>query len=184
MTTRFSLPVIAVLLSGLALSGCVTAKPVDTSQTQPAAIGRDQALALVNDFRAQNGVKPLRINEKLMQAAAWQTAAMAERNKMDHQVAGALPGRVARFGYQWSTVAENIGRNYADYGAAMVGWINSPGHRKNLLNPNVTEIGFAGGRLREGGPAYWTQIFGAPKPDAPRLVSQKPMRWGPELRFP
>ena len=166
------------------MSGCVTSKPVDTSRTQPASIGRAEALALVNNFRSRNGLKPLRINEKLMQAASWQTAAMASRNKMDHAVAGALPGRVERFGYEWSTVAENIGRNYSDYGAAMVGWINSPGHRKNLLNPNVTEIGFAGGRLREGGPSYWTQIFGAPKPPAATEVSQRPMRWGPELRFP
>ncbi|WP_148640081.1 CAP domain-containing protein [Aureimonas sp. AU20] len=173
-----------MLCLSLGLGACTTVKPVDTSRTAPLAIGRDEGLKLVNDFRARNGLKPLRINEKLMQAAQWQTAAMAERNKMDHQVAGALPGRVARFGYDWSTVAENIARNYSDYGAAMVGWINSPGHRKNLLNPNVTEMGFAGGRLSEGGPTYWTQIFGAPKPVAPVAVSQKPMRWGPELRFP
>ena len=182
--TRPSLPALLLCAAALGLSACASVKPVDTSRTAPLLIERAQGLALVNEFRARNGLKPLRINEKLMQAASWQTAAMAERNRMDHAVAGALPGRVARFGYEWSTVAENIGRNYSDYGAAMVGWINSPGHRRNLLNPNVTEMGFAGGKLREGGPTYWTQIFAAPKPDAPVAVSQTPMRWGPELRFP
>ncbi len=173
---------LALLFLAAFLSACAT--PVDTRRTESFAIGRSEALAIVNDFRARNGLAPVRIDEKLMQAAAWQTAAMAERGKLDHAAAGALPGRVQRFGYEWSAISENIGRNYSDYGAAMVGWINSPGHRRNLLNPKVTEIGFAGGRLRGGGPTYWTQIFGAPRETAVTPAAGGPMRWGPELRFP
>ena len=180
---RFPVFVAALLWMAALLSGCASTR-VDPSAVEAFDISRRPALALVNDFRARNNLKPLRINEQLMQAAAWQTAAMATKNEMDHAVAGALPSRVARFGYDWSTLAENIGRNYRDYDAAMAGWINSPGHRKNLLNPNITEIGFAGGRMRSGGSTYWTQIFGAPSQAPSQVVAQTPMRWGPELRFP
>lgn len=171
------------LVAALLLSACAS-KPVDTSLVAPVAIDRGPALAAVNAFRAENGLKPLTVNEKLMQAAAWQSSAMATRDRMDHEVAGALPGRVAQFGYAWGTVAENIAKSYKDYDAAMVAWIHSPGHRRNLLDPRVTEIGFAGERLKAGGAPYWTQIFASPSRRVSAAPAQKPMRWGPELRFP
>lgn len=104
----------------------------------------------------------LRMEAHLMAAAAAQSAAMAKRGKMDHEVAGILPDRVRAAGYDWTTTAENIATSFRDYESAMAGWVASPGHRKNLLNPQVTEIGFAAARGADGKP-YWTQIFARPR---------------------
>lgn len=175
------------LLLALALGGCASLAP-DLGPVEEVAIGREAALASVNAFRRENGLEPVAIDERLMRAALAQSEAMASRDRMGHDVAGALPGRIERFGYRWRTTAENLGRNYADYDAAMRGWIGSPGHRRNLLNPNVTEMGFAAARLRAGGPRYWTQIFATPRPEPAATVSAGPppgeVRWGPTLRFP
>ncbi|WP_182087122.1 CAP domain-containing protein [Aureimonas sp. ME7] len=173
---------LGAMLATSLLAACATSTP--RSDMEAMAIDRAQGLAAVNAFRAENGLKPLRIDDRLMRAAASQSEAMARRDKMDHAVAGALPGRVEGAGYHWGTTAENIGRGYQSYDAAMVGWINSPGHRKNLLNPNVTEIGFAGAKLAGNPRPYWSQIFAAPSRNRPSVTPEKPMRWGPELRFP
>lgn len=175
----------AALVPLLALAGCLSAGlPVSPDPMETLGIDRDAGLRSVNAFRAENGLKPLRVNAQLDAAALAQSRAMSKADRMDHEVAGALPGRAERAGYHWGTVAENIGRGYPDYGAAMEGWIHSPGHRKNLLNPNVTEIGFAGVRMGADGTRYWTQILASPSKRAPANVSEKPLRWGPELRFP
>jgi uncharacterized protein YkwD len=173
---------VAALLAAALLAACATKSP--TRSVADLAIDRDRGLAAVNAFRAENGLKPLSVDERLMAAAASQSEAMATRDKMDHAVAGALPGRVERTGYHWGTTAENIGRGYRDYDAAMVGWINSPGHRKNLLNPDVTQIGFAGAQAAGSPRPYWAQILAAPSKNPSVLKSEKPLRWGPELRFP
>ncbi|WP_062012195.1 CAP domain-containing protein [Aureimonas sp. AU4] len=173
------------LLPALALASCLSAGPkTPASLVRPITMDRDAGLRAVNAFRAENGLKPLSVNAQLDLAASRQSEAMARADRMDHQVAGALPGRAERAGYHWGTVAENIGRGYADYGAAMKGWIGSPGHRRNLLNPNVTEIGFAGARIGEDGTRYWTQILATPSKRTVASASEKPLRWGPELRFP
>lgn len=148
-----------------ALAGC--AGPLaGGSATIPLPIADGAALASANRFRAANGLPPLSIDGRLMQAARIQAEAMAASDSLSHTAGGRLPGRVAAAGYDWSTTAENIGRGYADYEAAMRGWIGSPGHRKNLLNPNIVHIGFAGARRADGGRNYWAQVFAAPRPDA------------------
>ena len=143
------------------ISACAGLRPED--RTEAVSIDREAALQAVNAFRAENGLKPVSADQRLMRAAEIQSAAMAARDRMDHAVAGRLPGRVDATGYAWSTTAENIGRGYRDYDAAMRGWITSPAHRRNLLNASVTEIGFGAARDRKGGRKYWTQIFAAPK---------------------
>lgn len=143
----------------LTLAACASTPPA--GPTEPIAFDRSAALASVNAFRAEHKLAPLAINDRLMRTAAAQSAAMATRDRMDHAVAGRLDGRIEKEGYRWSTIAENIGRTYATYPRAMAGWIASPHHRANLLNPNITEIGFAGAHT-SGGRNYWTQVFAAP----------------------
>lgn len=169
----------------MALAACQSIGPqAPASLLQPLPIDRAEGLEAVNAFRKENGLKPLTTNAQLDLAAARQSEAMARVDRMDHEVAGALPGRAERAGYHWGTVAENIGRGYPDYAAAMKGWIHSPGHRRNLLNPNVTEIGFAGARIGADGTRYWTQILATPSRRVSVSAKEKPLRWGPELRFP
>lgn len=160
MTTMF-LAKIAAIAAVVLLSAC--ASPGSLGDSEPVAFDKGAALASINAFRAENGLSPLAADPRLMRAAEAQSAAMAAQDRMDHDVAGRLPGRVEKAGYAWSTTAENIGRGYRSYDAAMAGWIASAGHRRNLLNPAVKEVGFGAALDAEGGRAYWTQIFAAPK---------------------
>lgn len=145
----------------LALVACASG-PSKQGPGTSFAIDRTQALGAVNAFRSQHGMPALRMEDHLMAAAEAQSEAMARRGRMDHEVAGKLPDRVRAAGYDWTTTAENIAMSFRDYDAAMAGWIASPGHRKNLLNPQVTEIGFAAAKGVDGKP-YWTQIFARPR---------------------
>jgi uncharacterized protein YkwD len=101
-----------------------------------------------------------------MQAASVQALAMGERDKIGHRVAGPLPRRIAATGYDWGAAAENLGAGYASLDATMAGWRNSSGHRANLLNPDVTEIGVAAVRTPTGArhDTYWALILAAPRP--------------------
>ncbi len=94
------------LLFVLALAGCATRAP--TSAVEEVALTHEDGLSAVNAFRTRNGLRPVTVSEPLMQAAAFQSEAMARRDTLGHAVAGALPGRVERFGYRWSTTAEGI----------------------------------------------------------------------------
>lgn len=169
-----------------ALAGC--AGPMaGGSPTMPLPIAQGAALASVNRFRAANGLPGLSVDGRLMQAARIQAEAMAASDSLSHNAGGRLPGRVSAAGYYWATTAENIGRGYADYEAAMRGWIGSPGHRRNLLNPNIVHIGFAGARSADGGRNYWAQVFAAPRPQAPArgvAFSGQVLSTGGVLRFP
>ena len=68
-----------------------------------------------------------------------------------------LGNRVDRQGYSWRTVAENIAVGYPTPEAVLDGWMNSPGHRANILNCALVEIGVGYDRV------YWTQNFGIPR---------------------
>ena len=171
---RRSLVLAATLL---ALAGCVSKG--DPSRIAPIAIEERAALGAVNDFRARNDLPPLQVDPRLTEAARDQSDAMAARGVMGHDVAGKLPNRLTRRGYAWSATAENIGRGYADYRAAMAGWIGSDSHRRNLLNPRVTHIGFAGTRDESGNRNYWTQIFGAERATAQAAPAPVDGGWWP-----
>lgn len=151
---------VAILAAAL-LPGCLAFG--DRRETVAVPVDEPAALAAVNAFRAENGLRPVASDPRLMAAAGTQSEAMAVRDDLDHAVAGNLPGRLDSAGYRWSATAENIGRGYGDHATALRGWIGSPSHRRNLLNPAVTDIGFAAARDTEGGRIYWTQIFAAPK---------------------
>lgn len=149
------------LMTGLTvLTACVAeTHSVDISSSHDISVDRGGLLASVNAFRSENGLGGVRFDKVLDEAADRQARAMAARGKMSHDLDGALPSRVAVYGYQWAAVAENLGWNYRSTPAVMTGWKKSPGHRRNLLNPNVTEIGFAAAVGRDGEP-YWALILG------------------------
>ncbi|WP_344444331.1 CAP domain-containing protein, partial [Kitasatospora nipponensis] len=130
--------------------------------TASVAAYAQQVLDLVNAQRAQNGCGPLTANAKLQSAAQGQSDDMAARSFFDHtNPDGAGPQqRIDATGYHWSTWGENIARGQVDPAAVMDSWMNSPGHRANILNCSFKEIG-VGIHLGPGGP-WWTQDFGAP----------------------
>ncbi|WP_435971982.1 CAP domain-containing protein [Streptomyces sp. Qhu_M48] len=128
----------------------------DQGQTSAA----DQVVALVNAERAKAGCGPLTANATLTRAAQGHSEDMAARDFFDHtNPDGAGPGeRVTAAGYPWSTYGENIAMGQSTPEQVMDSWMNSPGHRANILNCDFKEIGV--GIHSSGGP-YWTQVFGA-----------------------
>ncbi len=159
----FALTRFLALLSVAVLAACVgSTGAIDVASTKALSVDRGVALASINAFRAQNGLGAVRFDAVLDKAADRQARAMAARGNLSHSLDGALPSRVASFGYNWAAVSENIGWNYRSTPAVITGWKNSPGHRRNLLNPNVTEIGFSAATGSKGEP-YWALILGRQK---------------------
>jgi uncharacterized protein YkwD len=120
-----------------------------------------QILDLVNQERAKVGADPLSINEQLDQAADLHSQDQASMNNMSHTGSNGsnLGIRIQEVGYQFSMAAENVAYGYLDAETVMAGWMASEGHRENILNPNLQEIGI-GYAVGEGGAPYWTQDFG------------------------
>jgi uncharacterized protein YkwD len=134
----------------------------------PIAVDAGAAAGMVSAFREENGLGPVGVDSRLMEAAADQARAMGERDKIGHSVAGSLPRRLGRAGYDWAATAENLGAGYASLPAAIEGWKASADHRKNLLNSYVTEIGVAAVATPPGSKkrTYWALIVGMPRPQA------------------
>ncbi|MFB6831215.1 CAP domain-containing protein [Streptomyces hydrogenans] len=124
------------------------------------ASAADQVLALVNTERAKAGCGALTANATLARAAQGHSDDMAARDFFDHtNPDGDGPGeRVTAAGYPWSTYGENIAMGQTTPEQVMEAWMNSPGHRANILNCDFKELGV--GVHTDGGP-YWTQVFGA-----------------------
>ncbi|MFD6973468.1 CAP domain-containing protein [Streptomyces sp. NPDC059979] len=120
-------------------------------------------LALVNKERAAAGCGPLTANAKLNTAARAYSDTMARSGVMSHTGpdGSTMTSRVEAAGYAWSRLGENIARGQSDADAVMKAWMNSSGHRANILNCAFREIGI-GVHKGDGGP-WWTQNFGAPK---------------------
>ncbi|WP_256106466.1 sigma-70 family RNA polymerase sigma factor [Streptomyces sp. ODS05-4] len=120
-----------------------------------------QVTALVNAERQRSGCGPVSQNSLLDTAAQRHSADMAARDYFDHTSPdGRSPGdRVTAAGYRWSTYGENIARGQQTPASVMDSWMNSPGHRANILNCSFKEIG-VGKHDGSGGP-WWTQVFGA-----------------------
>lgn len=119
-----------------------------------------QVIALVNKERSAAGCGPLGEDAQLRDAAQGHSDDMAARDFFDHtNPDGDGPGeRVTASGYRWSTYGENIAKGQGTPEAVMTSWMNSPGHRANILNCAFEEIG-VGVHEGDGGP-YWTQNFG------------------------
>jgi uncharacterized protein YkwD len=136
--------------------------------------GDKEMLSLVNDTRAAArdcgstnyaAVQPLAWHCLLESAAQTHSSAMATNDFFDHTgLDNSSPGdRITAAGYAWRTYGENIAAGYGDAQAAMAGWISSPGHCANLMNPNFTQMG-AASATNAGSTygIYWTQNFAAP----------------------
>ena len=121
-----------------------------------------EVAALTNRERAVAALPPLAIDPVLTTAAQAHSADMVARAFYSHTSPdGCQPwDRAVAAGAQRRSIGENIACGQRSPAEVVDGWMNSPGHRANILKPDFTHIGigFAG-----GGPAgmYWTQLFGA-----------------------
>jgi uncharacterized protein YkwD len=124
-------------------------------------------LRLVNEEREKQGAPALVLSRELAASAQFHAEFMAENDCYEHRCPGEpnLARRARNAGYEWQAVAENIGAGYPDPEAAVAGWMDSPGHRRNILDPRFREIGIGYVLLdRDGGEErwrhYWVQNFG------------------------
>ncbi|WP_367325433.1 CAP domain-containing protein [Streptomyces sp. HUAS ZL42] len=121
-----------------------------------------EVVDLTNRERTRAGLRPLAPDPLLARAAQAHSADMVARSFYSHtSPEGSRPwDRAAAAGSARRTIGENIACGQRSPAEVVDGWMNSPGHRANILNPGFTHIGvgFAGGG-RAG--TYWTQLFGA-----------------------
>ncbi|GAA3787424.1 CAP domain-containing protein [Streptomyces chiangmaiensis] len=121
----------------------------------------EEVLALTNTERAAAGLAPLAADPRLAAAAQAHSADMVARDFYAHtSPEGREPwDRAAAAGSRHRTVGENIACGQRSPAEVVRGWMNSPGHRANILKPAFTHlgVGFVGGG-RAG--TYWTQLFG------------------------
>ena len=144
------------------------------SGTAPAASNPDfeqQVISLVNQQRRANGLPPLKLVTPLTNAARWFAKDMVDDNYFgpDHDTydrsGGSLvkvcawSARIGAFYTGWNGLAENIAAGYSTPQAAVTGWMNSPGHRANILSSSVWETGVGYWSGASYG-HYWAQDFG------------------------
>lgn len=122
-------------------------------------------LTMVNKERSNHGVKALRLSEILNKAAQTQSDDQARRRRMGHDGSdgSSVWNRCKRAGYPTERCGENVAWNYKDETHVMKGWMDSPGHRKNILSPDYLEFGSAVAVDSSNAP-YHTQVFGNPNP--------------------
>jgi uncharacterized protein YkwD len=118
-----------------------------------------EVVRLTNQERAKAGCPALRVDQRLVLSARRHSADMAANDYFSHTSQnGDSPWiRMERAGYP-RPGAENIAKGHASPAAVMEGWMNSSGHRANILNCGLRAIG-VGVQTGSGGP-WWTQNFG------------------------
>lgn len=130
-----------------------------TASTAPESAAAAAVLSLVNQQRATAGCQPVRANTDLAALAGAFSDDMAARGFFDHtDPDGDTPWDRADQAGVKGLGGENIARGQADAAAVMEAWMNSPGHRANILNCGYKTLG-VGVHLGAGGP-WWTQDFG------------------------
>ena len=119
-----------------------------------------QLLDLTNQARANSGLPMLRMDPRLCRAARLHSANMARLNSMSHNLEGrSHQNRTREAGYPSGMVAENICYSQGNPQAAINTWLNSSGHRTNMLSYQYSDLGVGIGYNRSGQP-YYTQVFG------------------------
>lgn len=140
------------------------AGPARTQSPAEDAIA-SQILSLVNSERARAGCGPVTLEARLTAAAQGHSEDMALNDYFSHTSLDGTTSaqRVTRAGYKWSTTGENIAAGYTSAAQVMQGWMESDGHRANILRCAYTHLGV--GHYYEAGDTYghyWTQVFARP----------------------
>lgn len=147
--------------TGTSGTGTTTAGPPANPETVAADVVR-----YTNDARVRNGLPPFAANGKLMEAARIQAQQMAQYQRADHTINGAeyptLQSRLQAVSYVYSNAAENVAWNQRDAASVVNTWMNSSGHRANILDPTLRDVGAGMARSSRGEP-YWIQVFGTPR---------------------
>ncbi|MCI6736528.1 MAG: CAP domain-containing protein [Intestinibacter sp.] len=119
-----------------------------------------EVLEIVNKERKANGLKPLTLNKELSNVATVKSQDMINKGYFDHTspTYGSPFDMMKSFGISYKAAGENIAKDQKTPSEVMNSWMNSPGHRANILSPNFTELG-VGVAKDSKGTIYWTQMF-------------------------
>ena len=122
-------------------------------------LSADDTLAAVNAARREGGQGPMRIDSKAQKAAERHARAMAKAARMAHELPGGprFPARMERDGIR-TLAAENVAWGQRDVGGAVTAWMNSPGHRRNMLDTRFDGVGVASAEGKDGR-LYWAMIL-------------------------
>ena len=116
-----------------------------------------EVIRLVNQERTKNGLSPLTEDWQLSRVARFKSQDMKDNKYFSHTspVYGSPFEMIKNFGISYKSAGENIAKGQATPGAVVNAWMNSSGHRANILNSTYTKIGV--GYVADG--KYWTQMF-------------------------
>lgn len=162
----------AALLSALALGACASAADTRVAEVSPAK-AQSRVVELVNAARGKArrcgperfaAAAPLTVSRALDEAAQRHARDMARGNYFDHRGRdGSQPkDRVIRAGYRPRLSGENIAFGPETAEEVVAGWLDSPGHCANIMDPRFREIGVGVATGKQRGRIYWVQTFGAP----------------------
>ena len=131
-----------------------------TIPSVPTTSQENEVARLVNAERAKAGLPALKINWQLSRVARYKSADMAERGYFSHYspTYGTPFHMMENFGLRFSAAGENIAYGQRTPAEVMRDWMNSPGHRNNIMSRSYTEIG-VGLAKNKNGVCYWTQMF-------------------------
>lgn len=119
-----------------------------------------KVIDLVNQQRANNGLQALKANWEVCRVARYKSQDMIDKKYFAHQspTYGSPFNMMESFGIKFSAAGENIAYGQRTPQEVMNSWMNSPGHRSNILNPTYNQIG-VGVAKASNGTYYWTQMF-------------------------
>ena len=125
----------------------------------------DDIISLANEVRKEKNIPPLEKNEKLMESAMLKAQDMKEGEYFEHVSPSGLDMSyfVGEVGYKYATVGENLAEGYFSSTAVHNAWMNSEGHRENIISPDFNEIGVAVLQINKDGFVSFlaVQHFGA-----------------------
>jgi uncharacterized YkwD family protein len=132
-------------------------EPPDTSVDSSVSDYEKKVVELVNEIRKDYGLSELKLNTKLCAVAKAKSQDMKDNNYFSHTspTYGSPFDMIKSFGISYRTAGENIAMGYRTPEEVVDGWMNSEGHRANILNGSFKEIGM--GHVANGN--YWTQMF-------------------------
>ena len=167
-------PSAALMLCGLvmcaALAGCTGNNPSPDQPTfyqdlahSGATLDATAAASMISGYRSNNGLPAVTVDPELMRLASEQATAMAVRDKMEHDAGRPFQERIRKSGFDASVAVENISAGYHTLAEAFSGWRDSPPHRANMLNKNVTRMGIAAVYTPKSKyKVFWSLILAAP----------------------
>jgi uncharacterized protein YkwD len=126
---------------------------------------------LISDFRLKHGEGRVTMDATLNRIALEQAKAMAAKDTLDHEVLGSFGSRVAPA--KSGRAAENIAYGYDSFEKTLGQWIDSSGHRKNLLLPKASRVGVASAKSATSNRTYWAMVIAGDYEPPPTAAGNK-----------